>query len=164
MGRMGRANLLNIQFSLGYCKRYPCATTSTRYNTPMPKMPSQNLLKLLAVLFVVFVALGWAITSVFSKYNSSKTQIQKETVQNTPREESFEGTITFVDPHLNPGENISFSLNDSLGNEIILLKSQDQKLEVSEGHFVTVFGTKKKTAAGKDFLLVERIVLKNGSN
>src|SRR3972149_10240564 len=98
MGRMGRANLLNIQFSLGYCKRYPCATTSTRYNTRMPKMPSQNLLKLLAVLFVVFAVLGWAITSVFSKYNSSKTQTRLETVPAETSEISFEGTITFIDP------------------------------------------------------------------
>ena len=143
---------------------YSIAALGTCYNTPMPEMSRPQLLKLLAAIFIVFAALGWAISSVFSKYNSPKTQIRKETVSASPTEVSYEGVITYVDPQLNPGEGISFLLNNSTGEEMILLKSNDQKLEVSEGHFVKVFGTKKKTSTGKEYLLVERIVLKNGSN
>jgi len=128
-------------------------------------MPRAKLLKLLVVLFVVVTALSWAISSVFSKYNSKNSNnIRKETVSEGAMEESFEGIVTFVDPRLSPDGKISFSLNDPLGNEIILLESEDQKLELSEGFKVTVYGTKKKAPDGRDYLLVERIVLKNGTN
>ena len=131
----------------------------------MPEMSRANLIKLLAVLFVIFVGLGWAISSVFSKYNSKpETTVRQETVTPGSKEVSLEGIITFVDPNLSPGDGISFSLNDPLGKDIIYLKATDQKLEVSEGHFVTVFGEKKKTEGGVEYLLVSKVVLKNGSN
>lgn len=130
----------------------------------MPRISRANLFKLLAVLFIVFASLGWAISSVFSKYNSVQPQVRQETVRDDTPEVTYEGTITYVDPRLNPADGISFSLMDPLGNEVILLKSNDQKLEVSEGHRVTAFGMKKKTSTGKDYLLVSKVVIKNGTN
>jgi hypothetical protein len=130
----------------------------------MPEVSRKNLLKILAVLFIVFAGLGWAVASVFLKYNTPKTETRKETVPAESREVSFEGIITYVDPQFNPDEGISFMLADARGQEIILLKAKDQKLEVSEGHFVTVVGEKEKTSTGKEYLMVDRVIIKNGSN
>ena len=54
-------------------------------------------------------------------------------------------------------------LADENGNEIILLKSKDQKLVVTEGHTVKALGKVLKTKIGdKEYLMVEEIIIQNG--
>ena len=74
----------------------------------------------------------------------------------------FEGKVVYVDPRLYPSDNISYVLEDASGNDVILLKANDQKLAVTEGLTVVIFGDVEKTKDGKeDVLNVDRILVKN---
>ena len=80
-------------------------------------------------------------------------------------EGSFEGVVTYIEPFFYKDDDITYVLADNKGDYIILLKSDDQKLAVSEGHFVTAYGQVKKTSEKKeDYLMVDRIVIRNVSN
>ncbi len=129
-------------------------------------LEGNKLAVVLAVTFVVFLGIGVIINYItnnslnkneFFNGNSSDSDVVKYV------EETFEeGIITYVDPNFYPGENISFYLADLTGKQIILLRANDQKLEVAEGLSVKVYGKKTQTSdKKKDVLLVERIVVKN---
>jgi len=129
----------------------------------------QDLLKKKLRVVVFFVVLIVASVTVF--FVDTLLSIFDDTspipIQGSPvaTETSYEGSITFVGTDFYPEEGISYALTDSAGNEIILLKADDQKLVVSEGLTAQVFGVLSKTADGEmDILSVDRIVVKNATN
>lgn len=122
----------------------------------------KRLIKLLAIIFVVFIAIGLAVGYVVGKL-APEQEIITKIAEEEPLD-SYEGTITFIEPLFHPEDEISYALTDKKGNEIILLKAEDQKLEVSEGHIATVYGKLKKTTAGEDYLLVDKVAIRNVAN
>lgn len=146
-----------------------------RYNVRMPELltninekaeeyKGKRLKKLLLIIFVVFLVLGLSIGYVVGRISPDDTSQPDEVEQVVKTPEFYEGTITFIEPFLHPEDEISYVLTDKSGNDVILLKAKDQKLEVSEGHFATVYGKKKRTVEKEDYLLVEKIVIKNAPN
>ena len=134
----------------------------------LESIKGKNLLYLVIGTFIVFLLMGILlgyITNFVLKINerqdSSNTENQ---VDNVAQEVSYEGKIKYVDPRLYPEDNISFVLVDNSGKEIILLKSEDQKLTVAENQYVTVYGILEKTADNKDVLFVDRIGIKNAAD
>jgi len=118
-------------------------------------------------IFVVFLFLGllagYFISRSYYKPNNLNQADSKDL--NNVSFSSYEGIVTYVDPQLYPEDKIKFALMDSSGNEIILLRAKDQKLEVSEGHLVQVSGKKQKLFSTKgEYLLVESLVVKNATN
>jgi hypothetical protein len=118
------------------------------------------LVKLLTIIFVVFLVLGLSVGFVVDRL--SPDEVPLEVVEDAGKNQGvYEGTITFIEPMLHMEDGISFILTDKADNDIILLKAKDQKLEVSEGHFATVYGEMRKTVTLEDYLLVEKIVIRN---
>ncbi|MFA6981638.1 MAG: hypothetical protein WC243_01270 [Patescibacteria group bacterium] len=77
----------------------------------------------------------------------------------------YEGVITYISSSLYPDDKIGYSLTDASGKQIILLKARDEMLVVSEGLTARVYGKVSNTKDGKSkVLLVERVVINNGSN
>lgn len=118
----------------------------------------------LAVVFAIFLVIGLAAGVFMGPKKDSEVGLIPKSIETVP-EKSYEGVITYIDPQNYPLDNISFYLADDKGKEIILLKANDQKLEVAEGHRVKVYGALKKTEDGKkDILMVEKVVIPNASN
>lgn len=122
-----------------------------------------KLLYLLLAIFILFlvtgVGLGYITNSILNK--SEATEVVN-TADTTAAPVYMEGTVSYVNSGLYPEDNISFSLVDGSGKEIILLKSKDQKLVVTEGHKVKVKGKVLKTKNGQsDYLLVEEVIIQN---
>ncbi len=82
---------------------------------------------------------------------------------NQPEEKYYEGRISYVDPMRYPGQNVSYILVDPNGKLLFLLKAQDQKLVVAEGHWGKLYGDISKSPTGEDILTVERVVLKQSN-
>jgi len=121
----------------------------------------KHLTRLLLAIFAVFLIVGLSVGYLVNQIgdeNDGEQSTQKDT------QENYEGIVSHTNPAFYPQDNISFVLTSSSGKEIILLKATDQKLEVAEGHFVTVYGKKRKTTDDKLYLLVEKIVIKNVSD
>lgn len=128
------------------------------------ELKGRRLYRFLVATFVIFLvtglALGYFISAVLNKNEISPAKNQK-----ISPESPYEGRVMFIDPKLYPDDQINYALVDDNGKEIILLKSKDQKLTIAEGHHVLVEGSLEKLKNGeKNFLLVERVILKNGSN
>lgn len=147
------------------------AVKSKRYNETMSELlknisnraeeyKGRRLVKLLAIIFVVFLVLG--LSAGFVVDMLSPDEVPLEVTDDADKNQGvYEGTITFIEPMLHVEDGISFILTDKADNDIILLKAKDQKLEVSEGHFATVYGEMRKTVTLEDYLLVEKIVIRN---
>ena len=127
----------------------------------------KRLLVLLAIIFVIFALLGILfgyIVSIYGKGNFIESTSGGSGL-NAQSGSAYEGRISFVDPNTYPNDNISYILLDKNGKQIILLRAQDQKLVVAEGHFAKVTGSVVKTIDGKkDVLEVAVVILKNVSN
>lgn len=125
-----------------------------------------NYIRLISILFAVFLIIGLVMGYIFSRVPNNVTPVAENEVPKTDRNlATYEGVVTYIEPFMYQTDEIKYSLLDSLGNEIILLKARDQKLEVSEGHHVIVNGTVKKLTGGKgEYLLVENLVIKNATN
>lgn len=129
-------------------------------------LEGKNLALVLASVFLFFLFIGIGINYLTGQRlkNNENPAVNNPEQINQNNESYLEGVITYVDPRTYPGEDISFYLADSDGNELILLKANDQKLEVSEGLNVKLQGKRIKTRDGKkDVLFVDRIVVKRGS-
>jgi hypothetical protein len=124
----------------------------------------KRLGKLLIVIFAAFLLIG--VGSGFLIDRLIDRDIPLDTTENSSADEQdfYEGTVTYIEPLLYAADDISYILVDKQGDDLILLKSKDQKLEVSEGHWVTVYGKVRKTVAQEDFLLVEKVVIRNVPN
>lgn len=121
--------------------------------------------KILIIFSSIFLGLGlafFALDRVFLDY-SADGSIPID--NNAAVEEYFDGVITYISPSIYPEDEISYSLNDHSGKEIILLKSKDEMLVVSEGLRARVYGKIFRTKDGKtSYLMVERVVINNATN
>jgi hypothetical protein len=130
------------------------------------QISGKKVLILFIAIFAVFLPLGMIIgNNIKPRLNENEILVGKE---NTQVKESFsyhEGKIEYLNPGFYPNDDISFSLVDGSGKQIILLKSKDQKLNIAEGLLVGVKGTITKTKDGKsDVLNVSEVIIKNASN
>ena len=128
-------------------------------------LKGRKLVIFLAVLFVVFVFVGIAIGN-FIPVMLRKDEVADsiERTYDLPKKESvqYKGKVMYVDPKFYPHDNISFYLADNKGEEIILLKTDDEKLTVVEGLEVVLFGEIFKTKdESREILMVEKVVVKN---
>lgn len=139
----------------------------TNLHNKAEELRGHRLIFFLLGTFLIFSLVGFVIGGIInrnsiknSNYDLSNLTLNIDNEIGTPEKVSFEGKITFVDPNLYPNDDISYTLVDSSGKEIVLLKAIDQKLVVSEGHFATVYGDISKTKDGKkDVLIVDKIVI-----
>jgi uncharacterized protein YneF (UPF0154 family) len=124
-------------------------------------------LTLIAV-FTVFLIIGVAIGYFrYTKLNNNElTDNEKSLNQLTAQKTSeYEGKVSFINPNFYPDDKISFVLQGSDGNDIILLRSKDQKLSIAEGLHVKLTGTVVKTKDGKkEILIVDKVMIKNATN
>lgn len=129
-------------------------------------MSGKKTLILFIAIFVVFLPLGIVIGNVIKpKLNENEIPVSKESTQSKESSLYYEGKIEYLNPSFYPNDNISFSLVDGSGKQIILLKSKDQKLNIAEGLFVKAKGVVTKTKDGKsDVLNVSEVIIKNASN
>lgn len=120
------------------------------------ELQGRKLIVALVVIFVTFTFVGFGFN-----YFTDTILKSPETVDSNSKNgrdavviTQYKGVITYVNPQNYPLDDISFYLADIKGKQIILLKATDQKLEVSEGLFVTVSGKLTKTSDGKNEILV----------
>lgn len=133
-------------------------------NNSSTEVSKNKMYRFLTILFVVFLIVGLLVGVFINRFMSPVTD-EEVSEQVEEKQEFYEGTVTYLEPFLYPQDSITYILVDARGNDVILLKAKDQKLEVAEGHYVTVYGTEHKTADGKDvYLLVERVVINNVAN
>ena len=114
-------------------------------------------------IFVSFILFGVILGNVTPKLLNKNEPTGPSIDIEVPQDESvqLEGTVVFIDPQLNPRDDVSFRLDKTDGSSV-LLKASDAKLTVVEGLSVIVFGDLEKSVDGvKDILVVERVVVKN---
>ena len=126
----------------------------------------KSLYRLLTVVFVVFLIIGSLIGyATSSKLNKNEPNSNESTEVQTTAPATYQGIVTYLGEDMYSNDGVTFSLTDSRGEDIILLKSSDQKLSIAQGLFVTVVGKKGTTIDGKnDVLEVTEVTIKNGSN
>jgi len=124
----------------------------------------KRLAKLLLVIFAVFLAAGLGSGFLIDRFIDKDIPLDTTENGSTEEQEFYEGTVTYIEPMLHAQDGISYILVDKQDNDVILIKAKDQKLEVSEGHWVTVYGKVRKTATQEDYLLVEKVVIRNAPN
>ncbi len=130
------------------------------------QMSGKKILIMFVVIFVVCLPLGMAIGNLIKpKLNEDEIQVIQGGTKLNVKLVSYEGKIEYLNPGFYPDDNVSFSLVDGSGKQIILLRSKDQKLNIAEGLFVKVNGAVTKTKDGKDNVLnVSEVIIKNASN
>lgn len=129
-------------------------------NTQLP-IDRKKFLSLISL--IVLIVLTIFAFSLLNKNEVDSNPVVPDVSSNAER--FYEGKITYVDPRMYPQDNISYILADASGNEVILLKASDEKLQVSEGHYAKVYGNLSKTKdRKKDILLVNSVRIQNGSN
>lgn len=125
----------------------------------------KKLVFVLIGILVVFTVLGIVLgNAIPENLNGDETVASNDgTDLEVTQSKQFEGKVVYIDPRFYPLEDISFYLEDSSGNELILLNAHDEKLTVVEGLEVIVFGTTSKSMdePEKEVLLVDRIIVKN---
>lgn len=133
-------------------------------NTKAEELKGRKLIYTLLVTFVCFSLIGFATNYLIRQIlNNGEMAIEDSLADvETPPVEmvTMEGIITFTDPKFYEQDGISYYLADKVGKELILLKATDQKLQVAEGLFATIYGQKAKTQDGKkELLIVEKIMI-----
>jgi len=124
----------------------------------------RRLLNLLLVVFLSFTLIGMGIGLLIAlpRRNSRPVGNGSPTATTPPEEKSYEGRVVYVDPRFYPQDDISYYLEGSDGKMLYLLKADDEKLAVAEGHYVRIFGNITKTADGEnEVLLAEKVVIIN---
>lgn len=131
----------------------------------------KKLLILLSSIFAVFIIIGAGLGYIISSYLNlyEPTDINELQNQNPsdsqPVEVMYEGRVRFIGDDFYPGENISYMLVDNNGEQVMLLRAKDQKLEVVENLSVTVFGFPAKTMDGEtEILEVTKVNITDASN
>jgi hypothetical protein len=129
--------------------------------TNLPKkFPLKN--RIIGFFIALMILIGssvFVLEKIFSDFEP--TDPMDNPVKQESQEASYTGTIKYISPEMNIGENISYELIDNNKEPIILLKSKDDKLKVAENLDVTVKGTKTKTAQGEELLIVTEIIISN---
>jgi len=140
----------------------------------MPKSPKEiydkiesikgkKLALYLIPLFILFLLVGIAVGNIIPKLlKNDETNVVVATNGSIEVESNqYKGKVVYLDPHYYPNDEITFYLEGDDGKQIILLRTDDQKLEVVEGLNVIVFGKVTDTMDGKEeFLFVEKVVVK----
>ena len=140
----------------------------SRINEKTDKTTPSNLLKLGVLIFIIFVPIGLLLGNLISlSLNIPETNNVTPVNNNidTTKETFYEGTITYINPNMYPNDEITYVLKDDEGNDVILLKSYDQKLAVAEGHKAKVYGSVIKSSnESNTILVVSKVVIVNVSN
>jgi len=118
------------------------------------------------VVTIVIVFLSFLFIGILIGYLKTPTLNNNETnmVVKKPPEvllKSFSGVVEYRSPSYYPNDKISFALVDTGGEDIILLKADDDKLEIVEGLFVTVNGKIGKTSTNEQVLNVVEVEINN---
>ncbi len=126
----------------------------------------KSLYRLFIAVFIIFLVIGSLIGYITSsKLNKNEPDPDESIETQTTASTTYQGIVTYLGEDMYANDGVSFSLVDSRGDAIILLKSNDQKLSIAQGLFVTVVGKKGTTIDGKnDVLQVTEVTIKNGSN
>jgi hypothetical protein len=129
-------------------------------------LSGKSLYRVIAIVIVIFLMLGILIGYINSiRLNKNETKSNETGEVQSTAPVTYKGTVTYLGEDMYFNDGITYSLTDSKGDDIILLKSSDQKLSIAQGLFVTVTGKKGKTLDGKyDVLQVTEVTLNNGSN
>lgn len=128
------------------------------------QLKGKKLIYIISACIVISVILGIVIGNFTNKILNKNEVLVEEMVKEveTVVSNKYEGLVTYVDPRLYPGLDISYALTDIRGNQIILLKSEDQTLAVVEGLNVILFGDVDDTlVANERVLLVDKVLVKN---
>ena len=131
------------------------------------ELKGKKLIFVIAAFFLLFLLIGLIIGVISnSKLNKNELNSNPTSVDTASGQKVYyEGKVAYVNPQLYPGENISYSLIDSSGKEIFLLKSKDARLSVVEGLFVKISGKMSKLKDGKtSVLIVDEVIIKNATN
>lgn len=118
--------------------------------------------KIIGFFIALMILIGssvFVLEKLFSDFEP--TDPMDNPINQESQESSYTGTIKYISPEMNVGENINYELIDGNKEPIILLKSKDDKLKVAENLNVTVKGTKAKTAQGEELLIVTEIIISN---
>lgn len=128
-------------------------------------LKGKKLVYTIAVLFLVFTLIG-ILVGYFMTPRLSKDEIITDNTNSPSSPKTYyEGKIEYVNPEFYPLDDVTYALVDSSGEQIYLLKSADQKLSIAEGLYVKVSGKMSKLKDKKtDVLVVDEVVIKNGSN
>ena len=128
----------------------------------MENIKGKRLLYMLVAIFVVFTIIGLSFGYLMSS-KLSEDEIPAENYSGNiqaPKKTEATGRITYVNPEMYPLDEISYSLTDSSGKDIYLLKSKDEKLQISEGLNVKVVGVLGKLKDNKTpVLFVEEVII-----
>jgi hypothetical protein len=131
------------------------------------ELKGKRLLVVLLFTFTSFTIIG-IIAGYFIDVKLNKNEIttnQDKPITQTEVRKSYEGKVVYINPELYPLDRVSYSLNDSTGKVIYLLRVNDQKLALAENLNVKLYGTLSKTQDGKiDVIDVSEVVIKNASN
>lgn len=131
--------------------------TEPRETVGLDSTTKSKIIKLTAALILAIGGVIFALDRLFTSWEPS-TPIDSPSVEQ-PQENALEGTIKYVNPAEFPGENISYQLEDNDGNRLILLRSEDAKLEVAENMNAKVSGIRTKTATGESVLIVSELTV-----
>ena len=131
------------------------------------QMPGRKVLLSFIAIFIVFLFIGILIGNIVSKSRLTEDEILEIAAENGSQvaQSVYEGKVEYVNPSFYPKQGISYALMDGSGNQILLLRSEDQKLNIVEGLFVKVTGVLSKTTDGKSHVLnVAEVTIKNATN
>ncbi len=125
----------------------------------------RKLLTVTAILTIVFLGIGIFIGYINNQLlnrneNNADITLPPPVVDTST---TFSGKISYVNPEYYPGEEISYVLTDPSGNDIILLKADDDKLSLAEGLTVKVKGKETVSKAGTKYLMVKEVII-NAAN
>ena len=138
------------------------------YYAALESLRGRQLFVTLLTVFILFVLLGFFIGYLNSeRLNKSEKPSPNNKVVLTPPDPktTYSGVVTFIGSNVYPEDGIMYSLVDTSGKQLTLLKSDDDKLAISEGLFITVSGRIEKTVSGRDsYLFVEEVTISRGSN
>jgi len=119
------------------------------------------LIKIVVAIIILICSVVFAIDRLFTDFEPTYPSGGKDPATVEVKESLLRGTIKYTNPANYPGENISYKLVDKNGKDVILLKSEDEKLEVAENLLVEVQGLRTKTKSGENVLIVEKIIISN---
>jgi len=128
-------------------------------------LKGKKLIYTIAVIFLVFILVGVLIGYFMTPRLSEDEVVGNDIESPSSPKTYYEGKIEYINPEFYPLDDISYSLVDSDGKQIYLLKSVDQKLSIAEGLFVKVSGKMSKLKDKKtDVLIVDEVVIKNAAD
>ncbi len=124
-------------------------------------LKGRKLLTVTAVLTIVFLGIGIFIgyinNQLLNQNENDNGAVLPPPVVDTST--TYFGKVSYVNPEYYPGEEISYVLTDPSGNDIILLKAEDDKLSLAEGLTVKVKGRETVSKAGTKYLLVKEVII-----